>query len=217
MPRSDSSAPRKIVAAADDDRDLHALADGVGDLGAMRGDHVGVDAELASPAERLTGQLQQHPLPAVRRRRPTAPSGRLRSHLGRPSAYRAAARVEGRSPLSYADSTGDRRPRRQQRRSSSVTTPPDCRSGTLCRSGADLEPGEPGHRNARASSAPAATVFLLSCTEACSSSTLSLKKPLTRPSTIFGQRLLRLALLAGGRLGDAPLLLDAVLRGPPRG
>ena len=61
-----------------------------------------------------------------------------------------------------------------------------------------------------ASSRTALTVFLESCTDGWSSSTTSLKKPLSRPSMILGERLLGLALLAGGRLGDLALLGDDV-------
>ena len=63
-----------------------------------------------------------------------------------------------------------------------------------------------------ASFSTCATVFLWSFTNACSRSDEVLEEPLTRPSTIFGRRLLGLALLAGISSAIAPLLLDDVGR-----
>ena len=77
---------------------------------------------------------------------------------------------------------------------------------------ADLEAGEALDRRRRPRPARPSTVFLLSLTDGCSSSTTSLKKPLTRPSTILGSACLGLALLAGGGLGDPALVLDDVGR-----
>ena len=54
------------------------------------------------------------------------------------------------------------------------------------------------------------TVFLFSVTDGWSSSTTSLKKPLTPALDDLGERLLGLALLARGRLGDLALLGDDV-------
>ena len=48
------------VAAADDDRDLDAGVDDLGDLAGDRGDDDRVDADLAA-AEHLTRELEQHP------------------------------------------------------------------------------------------------------------------------------------------------------------
>ena len=79
-------------------------------------------------------------------------------------------------------------------------------------SGADLEADEPRDRRRRPRRAACHRRSCCPSTDGCSSSTTSLKKPLTRPSTIFGQRLLGLALLPGGRLGDPALVLDHVGR-----
>ena len=80
------------------------------------------------------------------------------------------------------------------------------------RSGADAEAGEGRGLGRRPPSRTCATVFLLSLANGCSSRTFSLKKPLTRPSTILGSAASGLPSSRAVGLGDPALVLDRLGR-----
>ena len=173
MPRCAELGAAEEVAAADDDGDLDAVAHDLGDLrGRRRCTTSGSTPRPPPPANASPESLSSTRSTRRPARRPRCracppasgwpPRGRSRGRALQCSVHDGGLRSTGRTES--ARRPGSIVPLRRRPRSG--------RSGSPC---------------AR-SSRTALTDFLLSSTtDSCSSRTTSLKKPLTRPSTIFGR------------------------------
>ena len=219
MPRCCSSAPRKKLPPPTTMATCDALAAPPRrSARAMPLDDVGVDAERAA-AEHLTGELEQHPVVAhVAGGGPSDSSDRrLRSRPASrtPSATRCLARSVLQSPATSSDG----RPVRRGRLVAGACTraAPQAPVGRAPGGQPRTRTDEAGRRRRRPRVEHLRDGLLVVLGERLLEQDVLLEEAVDATLDDLRQGRLGLALLAGGLLGDATLVLDRLGRRPRRG